>query len=213
MVGRKTCRPTRSPSPRPGSRRTAPVRPYGRRQHGAPCHHAFRADVGAPIDQIPYRGGAPALQDVDGGHVDLFLGPARRMIAPISAGAVKGFGITASKRMKQLPDVPALGAELDPKLEIRFWHASSRPPARRSRSSTSSTPPCRSFFDDPKIVQQWDEIAVYAYPEGAALAGGRPGAARERDQALGRSDPREQDRGAAAVSARRRFNHTHREMD
>jgi tripartite-type tricarboxylate transporter receptor subunit TctC len=121
--------------------------------------------VGAEIDQIPYRGGAPALQDVVAGHVDLFFGSAQAHIAPIREGIVKGFGVTASKRMEALPDVPALGSELDKKLEIWFWHGLFAPAGTPTPVVDKLNAALQEFLDDPKTIRAWDEIAVYAYPK------------------------------------------------
>jgi tripartite-type tricarboxylate transporter receptor subunit TctC len=99
------------------------------------------------------------------GHVDLFLGSAQAHIEPVKAGIVKGFGITASKRTPQLPQVPALGSEFDPKLEIWFWHGLFAPTGTPKPVIDKLNAALQEFLDDPKTIKAWDEIAVYAYPK------------------------------------------------
>jgi len=55
------------------------------------CAALFVQAAGAPkVDYIPYRGGAPATQDVIAGHVDLFCSTAQLVVEPIRNGLVKG---------------------------------------------------------------------------------------------------------------------------
>jgi tripartite-type tricarboxylate transporter receptor subunit TctC len=80
----------------------------------------FSQAVDAPIDFIPYKGGAQALQDVVGEFVDFFLAPPQVLLGQIQAGSVKALGITARERLALLPEVPSLVQEVSPKLEILF---------------------------------------------------------------------------------------------
>jgi tripartite-type tricarboxylate transporter receptor subunit TctC len=55
---------------------------------------------------IPYRGAAPALTDLMGGQIDLFLDAASGLIAPGKGGRVRLIGVASDKRLPALPDVP-----------------------------------------------------------------------------------------------------------
>lgn len=55
---------------------------------------------------IPYRGSAPALADLIGGHINLFLDAASGLIQPIRTGKVQPIGVASEKRLPALPDVP-----------------------------------------------------------------------------------------------------------
>lgn len=55
---------------------------------------------------IPYRGAAPALADLIGGHINLFLDAASGLIQPIKTGKVQAIGVASEKRLPVLPDVP-----------------------------------------------------------------------------------------------------------
>ncbi len=50
------------------------------------------------VDQIPYRGAAPALQDIAGGHVDLFFATPQSVVQQVKAGQIKAYGITAKDK-------------------------------------------------------------------------------------------------------------------
>lgn len=55
---------------------------------------------------IPYRGAAPALTDLLGGQVPLFLDPPPNLIQPAKAGRITLIGVASEKRLPMLPDVP-----------------------------------------------------------------------------------------------------------
>lgn len=55
---------------------------------------------------IPYRGAAPALADLIGGHIQLFLDAASGLIQPIKTGKVQAIGVASDTRLPALPDVP-----------------------------------------------------------------------------------------------------------
>lgn len=55
---------------------------------------------------IPYKGAAPALADLMGGHIQLFMDAAVGLINPGKAGKVRLIGVASEKRLAALPDVP-----------------------------------------------------------------------------------------------------------
>jgi tripartite-type tricarboxylate transporter receptor subunit TctC len=55
---------------------------------------------------IPYRGASPALADLLGGQVPLFLDPPPNLIQPAKAGRIHLIGVASEKRLPILPDVP-----------------------------------------------------------------------------------------------------------
>ena len=55
---------------------------------------------------IPFRGAAPALTDLLGGQVPLFLDPPPNLIQPAKAGRITLIGVASEKRLPMLPDVP-----------------------------------------------------------------------------------------------------------
>jgi tripartite-type tricarboxylate transporter receptor subunit TctC len=143
---------------------------------GSTAHLAstiFAQAIGASVDHIPYRGGAPALQDVIAGHVDLFFGATQAHAEPVKGRVVKGFGITASSRVEQLPDVPALGRELSPALEIWFWHALFVPAGTPKAVIDTLNSALQQVLDDPTIVQAWAAtgVQIYAKEERTPAAG------------------------------------------
>ena len=73
---------------------------------------AFKMQSGVYIVNIPYRGTAPAVQDVLAGQVDLMFAAIGNVQAHIKAGKLKALGVTSAKRLPAFPDVPAIGESL-----------------------------------------------------------------------------------------------------
>lgn len=64
--------------------------------------------AGVPITHVPYRGGAPAAQDLIGGQIPLMVDTASETLEHHKAGKVRILAVTGEQRSRALPDVPTL---------------------------------------------------------------------------------------------------------
>ena len=76
--------------------------------------------AGIELTHVPYRGGAPALNDAVAGHVDLINGSAALLTPHVAAGRLRPVFQTGSQRLAGLPDVPTVG-EGGYKAEAYAW--------------------------------------------------------------------------------------------
>jgi tripartite-type tricarboxylate transporter receptor subunit TctC len=74
------------------------------------------------ITHVPYKGGAPALNDVVGGQVSMMFGTVVETLPQARAGKVRAIGVTSAKRAAFAPDVPAV-AETLRGFEVIGWYA------------------------------------------------------------------------------------------
>jgi len=81
---------------------------------------SFKMKAGVFIVNIPYRGTAPAVQDVLAGQVELMFAAVGNAQAHIKAGKLRALGVTSPKRLAAFPDVPAIGETL-PGYESSAW--------------------------------------------------------------------------------------------
>jgi tripartite-type tricarboxylate transporter receptor subunit TctC len=77
------------------------------------------ADV--QLTHVPYRGGAPAMNDVVAGHVDLLNGSAALLTPQIVTGRIRPIFQMGPKRLLGLPDVPTIGEAGFPGAEAITW--------------------------------------------------------------------------------------------
>lgn len=70
---------------------------------------------------VPYKGGAPALQDTLGGQVDFFMTNINAVLPQIRAGRLHAIAITDDKRSPALPDVPTFAESGVPGMEVAGW--------------------------------------------------------------------------------------------
>jgi tripartite-type tricarboxylate transporter receptor subunit TctC len=136
--------------------------------YGATGHLAttlVAQEAGVPIDQIPYRGAAPAMTDLMGGHVDLFFGTPQSVVALVKSGQLKAYGVTAKTRLEELPDVESIVKVLGPKLEILYWQAMYAPAGTPEAVIETLNVAMQEAVSDPAIVKTWDTEGFFIYPK------------------------------------------------
>jgi len=90
----------------------------GSQQHVAA--ELFKMMAGVEMVHVPYRGGGPALADLMGGQVQLFLGTTASTIQLIRAGKLRALAVTTTTRAEVLPEIPILG-DFVPGYEASGW--------------------------------------------------------------------------------------------
>ena len=81
----------------------------------------FKLESKVDITHVPYKGGAPALNAVVGGEVQLTAISAVPTIPLVNTGRLRAIAVTTGKRMTLLPDVPAVSESL-PGYEANHWY-------------------------------------------------------------------------------------------
>ena len=85
---------------------------YGSAGPGTPQNIAcelFKMMAEVNLVHVPYRGGAPAVTDLVGGHVQAIFCPVSECIEHIKSGKLRALGVTTAKRLEVFPDLPAIG--------------------------------------------------------------------------------------------------------
>jgi tripartite-type tricarboxylate transporter receptor subunit TctC len=97
---------------------------YGHAGNGTSPHLAgeflkYMAEI--DITPIPYKGGAPALTDLIGGHIPMTFNNIPESIAQVTAGTVRPLGVTTATRSPVLPDVPTIAEAGLPGFDTGVW--------------------------------------------------------------------------------------------
>jgi tripartite-type tricarboxylate transporter receptor subunit TctC len=80
----------------------------------------FKVIVGVDMTHVPYRGGPPAIADLLGGQVQVFLGATTFLIGYIRAGRLRGLAVSTSTRLEALAEIPSM-SEFVPGFEASDW--------------------------------------------------------------------------------------------
>ena len=115
------------------------------------------------IDFIPYRGAAPALTDIAGGHVDLFFATPQSVVQQVAAGQMKAYGITAEEISPQFPKADSFVKELGPKLEILYWHALFAPAGTPDAIVEKLNATLQEIVANPATLKSWANSGVAPY--------------------------------------------------
>lgn len=83
----------------------------------------FQNIIGAKLVFVPYRGTAPAMQDLIAGRTDLMLDQAANSLPWVRSGKIRAYAVTAKARMAAAPDIPTVDEAGLPGLYIAVWHA------------------------------------------------------------------------------------------
>jgi len=80
----------------------------------------FKRLAKVEMTHIPYRGGAPAINDLIPGHVDVIFDNMPSILSHVQAGSLRGLAVTTKDRVAVVPDIPAI-AEFVPGFDVFSW--------------------------------------------------------------------------------------------
>jgi tripartite-type tricarboxylate transporter receptor subunit TctC len=121
---------------------------------GYMCAELFKVEAGIDIAIIPYKGTAPVMNDLLGGHVPIAFGVLPPALGNIAAGQLRAIAVTSKKRFSLLPDVPTFDESGMPGFEAVLHYGVLAP---------SGTPPdivdllsaeLRKLGDDPEVQKR-----------------------------------------------------------
>jgi len=165
LVGRKTLQantPTELLSMM--KRQTLKMATAGVGSTGHLASSLFAQEAKVQIDLIPYRGAAPALQDLIGGHVDLFFATPQSVVQQVKAGEMKAYGVTATEEAPQFP-VESFVKRFGPNLEILYWHALFAPAGTPETIVNKLNATLEEIVSDPAVIKAWADTGVTPYPK------------------------------------------------
>ncbi len=165
LVGRKTLEPNTLKdliALMKRERLKAAVPGYGTTGHLAT--NLFAQEAGVGLDQIPYRGAAPAMTDLLGGQIDLFFATPQSVVQQVATGALKAYGVTAKEKLAEFPSAESFPAVLGPKLDVVYWQAMFAPGGTPDAVIKTLNAALQKMVADPAIVKTWAAQDVSVFP-------------------------------------------------
>jgi len=93
---------------------------------GTPNHLAmelFKSMTGTDMVHVPYKGAAPAVTDLVGGHVQLMFNPMPPLLPHVKSGRLKALAVGGTQRSAALPEVPTVAEAGVPGYEYVTWYS------------------------------------------------------------------------------------------
>lgn len=81
----------------------------------------FAAVAGIRMNHIPYKGSAPAINDLVGGQIQVLFDPFSTLYPQVASGKVRGLAVTTEKRSSVAPDLPTLAEAGYPGFDVSSW--------------------------------------------------------------------------------------------
>ncbi len=128
---------------------------------GAASHVAgvyFEQKTGGKLRFIPYRGAAPAMQDLVAGQIDLMFDQAANSIPQIKGGKIKGLAVTAKTRLAAMPDIPTVDEAGVPGLYIAIWHGLWAPKGTPKEVTAKLTSAIMEALADPQVRERFASL-------------------------------------------------------
>jgi putative tricarboxylic transport membrane protein len=124
----------------------------------------FAQETKLKFDEVPYRGGAPAVTDVLGNHVDFMIGTPQQMMPLVKAGKLKAYAVTQKGKMPEFPTADSMADLLGPKFAIYYWQGMFAPSAAPDAVIKTLNAAVNDVANDPEILKSWHDTGVEAFP-------------------------------------------------
>jgi len=129
----------------------------------------FEKAIDASMVHIPFKGGAPALQAVATGEVDLSFGTAASVLPLGRQGVVKMLGVTTAQPSAVAPGVPTLASQGLPGFEFSFWFGLFGPAKLPPDVTAKLVAAANKALNDPQVQEKLlgtgNEAAPFRTPE------------------------------------------------
>jgi len=124
----------------------------------------FQQATGTRFAFVPYRGGAPAMQDLIAGQVDIMFDQGANAVGQIKNGAIKAYAVLTKDRWPALPDVPSIDEAGVPSLYVSYWHGLWAPKGTPKDIVAKLNAAVVAALADPGMRQRLADIGQEVWP-------------------------------------------------
>jgi tripartite-type tricarboxylate transporter receptor subunit TctC len=127
---------------------------------GGPDHASgelLQLMTGIQMTHVPYRGTAPALNDLLGGQVQMVFCTIPSAVQYIKAGTLRAIAVTSAARLESMPEIPTVG-ETVPGFESAQWYGVGVPAGTPAAIIATLNRELNAFLADPRMKARLDEL-------------------------------------------------------
>jgi tripartite-type tricarboxylate transporter receptor subunit TctC len=125
---------------------------------------AFEAASGVKLQFVPYRGTAPAMNDLVAGQIDLIVDQLSNSINQVRAGTIRAYAITNDKRIEQAPDIPTTDEAGLPGLHMTLWSGLWLPKGTPKEIVAKLNAAAVDALSDPAVRRQLENLGLQMPP-------------------------------------------------
>lgn len=134
---------------------------------GGPNHlgmELFQRKAGVKLTHVPYRGDAPAIQDLLGGQVDMYLVNTAASLPYIRSGKLVPLAVAMSKRIEVLPQVPTFAEQGVADFESYAWQGVAAPAGTPRPVIERLQRELKAALDSDEVKARFRDMGLEAFP-------------------------------------------------
>ena len=128
------------------------------------CGMLFMSAIQTELLTVPYKGTAPAMNDLLGGQVTFMCDQTTNTTSQIKAGKVKAYAVTSAKRVASLPDVPTLAEQGVKGAEVSIWHGLYAPKGTPKPVLDKLVSALQEALKDDTVKKRFADLGAETYP-------------------------------------------------
>jgi tripartite-type tricarboxylate transporter receptor subunit TctC len=126
------------------------------------CGLLFQSAIKTDMTTVPYKGTAPAMNDLMGGQIDLLCDQSTNTTSQIEGKTVKAFAVTTAKRLttpalKHLPTMQESGLK---GFEVTIWHGLYAPKGTPADTTTKINAALKAALKDPEFIKKQEALGA-----------------------------------------------------
>jgi tripartite-type tricarboxylate transporter receptor subunit TctC len=125
---------------------------------------SFQKETGTKFQFVPYRGNAPAMQDLLAEQIDFMIEPSSNFRSLLGAGSVKPFAITGTRRLPSSPDIPTADEAGLPGFFASLWYGLWVPKDTPKDVIAKLNATMVQVLADPQVKKRFDELGIEITP-------------------------------------------------
>jgi tripartite-type tricarboxylate transporter receptor subunit TctC len=115
------------------------------------CSLLFFHAIDTTVNGAPYKGTAPALNDLMGGHLDFMCDQTLNILQPSMSGLIKAYAATTPQRLRVAPDLPTIAESGLPDFQMVVWYAMYAPKGTPPAVVEKLSAALQKSLDDPDV--------------------------------------------------------------
>jgi tripartite-type tricarboxylate transporter receptor subunit TctC len=115
------------------------------------CSLLFFHAVDITVNGAPYKGTAPALNDLLGGHLDFMCDQTLNVLQPANTGLIRAYAATTPERLTVAPDLPTASEAGLPNFEMVVWYAMYAPKGTPAAVTLKLSAALQKALQDPEV--------------------------------------------------------------